>query len=100
MIARADKSAAVMKLAPPDNVAVALRPLAKGETVIVDGVACEVDRDIAVGHKLAARAIANGEEIVKYNCPIGSATCAIAPGEYVHTHNVASNYMPTYTLPE
>ena len=25
---------------------------------------------------------------------------AIAAGEYVHTHNVESNYLPTYTLPK
>ena len=44
--------------------------------------------------------IAKGEIIVKYSCPIGTATAAIAPGDYVHTHNVESNYLPTYTLPE
>jgi len=27
------------------------------------------------------------------------ATRAIAAGAYVHTHNVASGYLPTYTLP-
>jgi altronate dehydratase small subunit len=91
---------AAMKLAPQDNVAVALRALRAGETIACDGAALTVARDIALGHKLAARSIARGEAIVKYNCPIGSATCAIAPGEYVHTHNVASNYLPTYTLPE
>jgi len=53
-----------------------------------------------VGHKLAARAIAKGEIIVKYSCPIGTAICRIAPGEYVHTHNVESNYLPTHTLPQ
>jgi hypothetical protein len=90
---------AAMKLSPDDNVAVALRPLAKGETITLDGVRCEVDRDIAVGHKLAARPIASGATIVKYNCPIGIATQAIAPGAYVHTHNVKSGYLPTYTLP-
>ena len=89
-----------MKLAPQDNVAIALRALRAGERVECDGLAFTVARDIALGHKLAARSIAAGEPIVKYNCPIGSATCAIAPGEYVHTHNVASNYLPTYTLPE
>lgn len=88
-----------MRLAPQDNVAVALRALAAGETVLLDGVAIRVARDIAVGHKLAARAIAAGERIVKYNCPIGSATAPIAAGDYVHTHNVASDYLPTYTLP-
>lgn len=91
---------AVMKLSPPDNVAVALRPLKAGEVVILDGVPLVVGRHVAVGHKLAARAIAKGEIIVKYACPIGKATAAIAPGEYVHTHNVESNYLPTYTLPE
>ena len=91
---------AVMKLSPPDNVAVALRPLKAGETVMLDGVALIASRNIAVGHKLAARAIDKGEIILKYSCPIGTATCRIAPGEYVHTHNVESNYLPTYTLPK
>ena len=88
-----------MKLAAQDNVAVALRALRRGETVTLDGIACVVDRDIAVGHKLAACAIAPGETIIKYNCPIGLATRAIPAGAYVHTHNVASSYLPTYTLP-
>ncbi len=88
-----------MRLAPQDNVAVALRPLHIGEVVALDGTTLVVDRDIAVGHKLAACAIAVGEAIVKYNCPIGIATQAIAAGHYVHTHNVKSGYLPTYTLP-
>jgi SAF domain len=92
--------AAAIRLAPQDNVAVALRPLASGESITIDGARCVIDRDIAVGHKIAARGIANGETIVKYNCPIGIATQAIAPGAYVHTHNVKSGYLPTYTLPD
>jgi len=91
---------AVMKLSPQDNIAVALRPLKAGETVTLDGAALTIDRTIAVGHKLAARAIAAGEIILKYSCPIGTAIHAIAAGEYVHTHNVESNYLPTYTLPK
>ena len=78
----------------------ALRPLAKGESIAIDGVRCAIDRNIAVGHKVAARSIASGDTIVKYNCPIGVATQAIAPGAYVHTHNVKSGYLPTYTLPD
>ena len=101
-MASSEKAAAraVMKLSPRDNIAVALRPLKAGEVVTLDGVALTVSRHIAVGHKLAARAIAKGEIIVKYSCPIGTATTAIKPGEYVHTHNVESNYLPTYTLPK
>ena len=89
-----------MRLAPQDNVAVALRVLLAGEPILLDGDPLTVERHTAVGHKLAARAIAKGEAIVKYNCPIGVATTAIAAGAYVHTHNVASRYLPTYTLPE
>ena len=88
-----------MKLAPQDNVAVALRPLRAGETVTVGGVTITVERDVAVGHKIAPVDIPAGATITKYNCPIGIATQAIAAGEYVHTHNVKSGYLPTYTLP-
>ena len=91
---------AVMRLSPPDNVAVALRALKAGEVVVLDGVALTVGRNLAVGHKLAARSIRRGEIIVKYGCPIGTATAPIAPGEHVHTHNVESRYLPTYTLPK
>lgn len=89
-----------MQLAAGDNVAVALARLGAGEALTLDGVAVVIGRDVAVGHKIAAREIAAGEPIVKYGCPIGVATRTIAAGEYVHTHNVASNYLPTYTLPE
>jgi hypothetical protein len=89
-----------MRLSPQDNIAVALRPLKAGESVSLDGAALRMDRNIAVGHKLAAQAIAAGEIILKYSCPIGTAIRAIAAGEYVHTHNVESNYLPTYTLPK
>ena len=89
-----------MRLSPPDNVAVALRHLKAGETVVLDGVSLTIGHSVAVGHKLAARPIAKGEIIVKYGCPIGTATAPIAPGEPVHTHNVESNYLPTYTLPK
>ena len=89
-----------MRLSPGDNVAVALRPLKSGETVMVDDVAITIHRHIAVGHKFAARTIEKGEIVLKYNCPIGTAISRIAPGEYVHTHNVESNYLPTYPLPK
>jgi altronate dehydratase small subunit len=95
-----ENSDRLLRLAPQDNIAVALRALRAGEVIALDGAPLRVDRDIAVGHKLAARAIAQGETIVKYNCPIGVATQDIAAGAYVHTHNVASSYLPTYTLPK
>jgi len=94
-----DVRPAVLRLAPGDNVAVALRAIGARERVMLDNVALTVERETPVGHKIAARPIAKGEAILKYNCPIGRASCDIAPGNYVHTHNVASDYLPTYTLP-
>ena len=40
------------------------------------------------GHKMAVAPIAQGEPVRKYDQIIGFATQAIAPGDWVHTHNV------------
>lgn len=87
-----------MRMSPPDNVGVALRPLKAGETITLDGTPITIARNIAVGHKFAARAIAKGEIVVKYSCPIGIAILAIEAGEYLHAHNVESSYLPTCAL--
>jgi len=46
--------------------------------------------DVPFGHKVAVRAIAAGEPVVKYDEPIGRASRAIRAGEHVHVHNVDS----------
>ena len=43
------------------------------------------------GHKYALVPIKAGENVIKYGSPIGHATCDIATGEHVHTHNVKTN---------
>jgi altronate hydrolase len=75
---------AVFRIAPADNVAIALRPVAAGEDVAGVVAAGEVAR----GHKIAVRPIAAGEPVVKFGFPIGRATRDIAAGEHVHTHNL------------
>lgn len=55
---------------------------------------------VATGHKIALQPIAAGQKVLKYGAPIGSATRPIEPGEHVHTHNLKSDYLPTYTLEE
>ena len=45
---------------------------------------------------VAARGIGTGEKIIKYGAPIGSATEPIAAGAHVHTHNLQSDYLPTF----
>ncbi len=78
-----------------DNVATALTdiPVGKfallGETVKTDMEA--VDK-IPVGHKVALCDISQDEMIIKYGIPIGKATIAIKKGQWVHLHNIRSNY--------
>jgi hypothetical protein len=88
----------VLILAPGDNIGVATRGLAGGTALSLSEGTLVLRDGIDVGHKFALRAIAAGEKIIKYRAPIGHATRAIAAGEYVHTHNMASDYLPTYTL--
>ncbi len=76
-----------IRIHPADNVAVALRPVARG--TVFEGV--RAGEDIPQGHKMALRAVKNGENVVKYGFPIGHATGEIAPGAWVHTHNMATN---------
>ena len=88
----------VILLAPHDNVAIAVGALDLGDAVSVGEqqlVACDPIPD---GHKLATRAIAAGEKVVRYNVPIGSASEAIQAGAWVHTHNLKSDYIPTFTF--
>lgn len=79
---------AVIRIHPEDNVAVALRPLAAGDTVETSGGAVTVRQEIPKGHKVALSAIPAGERIIKYGFSIGIARTDIQPGEWVHEHNV------------
>ncbi|MDF7825916.1 altronate dehydratase family protein [Pontiellaceae bacterium B12227] len=56
----------------------------------LDNVAVVIsdDGDIPSGHKVALESIAAGEPVVKYGFPIGMASEAIRPGDWVHDHNV------------
>ena len=51
-------------------------------------IAFSAKNDIPIGHKLAIRAIASGETIIKYGVDIGRAVADIAAGEHLHVHNV------------
>ncbi len=88
----------VLHLAPGDNIAVATRELPAGSVVDIGGASIELKSSVDVGHKFAVHPIASGERVIKYGAPIGIATADIAPGEYVHIHNLRSDYLPSYTL--
>lgn len=86
----------LLLLAPEDNVLVACCDLPAGAELLVDGEPVRLEREVPTGHKIARRAIAAGEKVVKYGAPIGSARTPIAKGDYVHTHNLRSDYIPTW----
>lgn len=78
-----------------DDVAVALRDLPPGARGHVDGGDVVVHEAVPAGHKVALRAIQPGEEVRKYGFPIGVASAAIAPGAWVHAHNLVTALRPT-----
>ena len=80
----------VLVISERDNVATALQMLEPGQTISLGATTVSVLEPVPSGHKVAIRAIAPGQEVIKYGSPIGLATSAIAAGAHVHTHNVAS----------
>ena len=78
-----------------DNVAVAIEPITKGETItyLCEGqeVTLTAAQDITIYHKLARKDITKGEPVVKYGEHIGIAGCDIKAGEHVHVHNVENH---------
>ncbi len=78
----------LVQITPKDMVAVALQPLTAGEAIDYGAGTVTLLTDIPMGHKVALRAIAKGEPVIKYGFPIGSATEDIPEGGHVHTHNI------------
>lgn len=98
----------MVKIHSLDNVAVALRDLAAGETLALEAQGITLLQPVTRGHKFALQSIATGEAITKYGLPIGHALAAIAPGEHIHSQNAKTNlsdldsyqYQPAFpTLP-
>jgi hypothetical protein len=85
-------------LNPKDNVFVVCKSITATEQVVINGKFLTFKMGIGLGHKLAAKDIIAGEQIIKYEIPIGSATQNIPIGTHIHVHNMKSNYLPTYTL--
>ena len=87
-------------LSPGDNCLIACAHLAAGTAVQLESGAVTLAKDIGLGHKLARHAIAAGEQVLKYGAVIGSLHAPVTAGEHIHTHNLDSDYTPTYTLDE
>ena len=84
-----------------DNVAIARVALEPGRTVHGAGADITVAQPIPAGHKVAVRGITAGARVFRYGQPIGRASVDIAPGEHVHTHNLAYEEHPLeYEFPD
>ncbi|MBL8352780.1 MAG: altronate dehydratase [Burkholderiaceae bacterium] len=81
-------TAPTIRIHPADNVVIARRQLLGG-TVLEDEQGLVVTGLVPPGHKVATAAIAAGEPVRRYDQVIGHATQSIAPGQHVHTHNLA-----------
>ncbi|MFN7087425.1 MAG: UxaA family hydrolase [Burkholderiales bacterium] len=105
-----DKPAAgqTIRLHEADNVLIARTDIAFGAK-LEEGLTAR--SQVPAGHKIAARAIRQGEPILKYNVTIGFAATDIPAGSYVHSHNLefrefdrdyayARDYKPLALIPE
>lgn len=91
-----DATSRFVLIHPDDNILVCCQSASAGDGVTIDGVCHRLSEDIALGHKIARRAMTVGEKVFRYGVPIGSMRTAVTPGEHVHSHNLASDYIPAH----
>lgn len=88
---------ATLLLHTEDNVVVCRRAVFTGEVLLIDGCMVTARTDVDMGHKVARSAIPEGSRVVKYGMSIGISTSDIQPGDWVHCHNMKSEYIPSHT---
>jgi altronate dehydratase small subunit len=84
-------------LSPQDNCLIAAARLEAGTEVEIEGERVTLSKAIDLGHKVARGALAKDDKVLRYGAVIGHVTEAVARGEHLHTHNLESDYLPTYT---
>jgi len=98
----------VIRLDAADNVVVARVEIPTGTFLAAEGVTTL--HDVPLGHKIATHPLMKGEPVLKYNTIIGFAGEDIAPGSWMHSHNVlmddfqkdyrfSQDYRPAELLP-
>ncbi len=91
-----DRAGGFLLLAPEDNILICVQSLPRGAVVDIEGAAVALRDAIDVGHKVARVALAVGDKVFRYGFPIGTMTASAAPGDHVHNHNLASDYLPAH----
>ncbi|HET9824755.1 MAG TPA: altronate dehydratase family protein [Chitinophagaceae bacterium] len=78
----------VLKVHPKDNVLVALKNLAKGETISSNGEEYVLQNDIPAKHKFFVHDMHAGDEVLMYGVLVGKAQNFIPKGGLMSTANV------------
>jgi hypothetical protein len=89
-----------LRLADEDNVLIVIVPIAAGGHLIVGDRTVQTPVALQIGFKVAATDLDEGSVAIRYGMPIGRTTTAVRCGELIHTHNLASLYMPTHARGE
>jgi hypothetical protein len=92
--------ARLILLSPEDNCLIAAAPLEAGTALDIEGETVVLATAIPLGHKIARRALAAHDKVIRYGAPIGHVSVGVEKGEHLHTHNLESDYLPTYTHDE
>lgn len=81
-----------LRINPADNVAVVIDDNGLQEGCVINIGNCEITLSGTVkrGHKFALDYIPQGTKVIKYGFPIGVATADIRPGDWIHSHNMAT----------
>ena len=85
------KSFIVMNL--EDNCATALKDIPKHIILEYNKYVIMINQTVPLGHKFAIKDINEGELVIKYGQSIGIATKNINRGDWIHTHNLTSQYL-------
>jgi hypothetical protein len=80
-----------------DNILVCARTAAAGSPVEIDGQVFVLPQDVELGHKIARRALAAGDKVLRYGVAIGSMTQPVSPAQHVHSHNLKSDYIAAHS---
>lgn len=81
-------NAPTIRIHPNDDVVIARRQLIPG-TILAEEGGLVVAAMVPPGHKVAVKAVKQGQPVRRYDQVIGFATRDIAPGQHVHVHNLA-----------
>lgn len=75
-----------------DNVAVVLQNISAETKLQLHNELILISEDILQGHKIAVKNIEEGSEVIKCGYPIGVTTQPVSAGQWVHDHNLKSNF--------